>query len=56
MTLKEAMGKITELSDEYWDGYKGWSKEHPEMRADKYFEGKADGLVEALAILKEVEE
>lgn len=52
MTLKEAKQKIAERSQEYWDGYKGWSKEHPEMRADKYFEGKADGLEEALMILE----
>lgn len=56
MTLKEAMDKMRTQLDMYWDNYKGWSKEHPEMRADKYFEGKADGIEEALSILEEVEE
>ena len=56
MTLKEAMGKITELSDEYWDGYKGYTDKHPEWRGDVAIQAKADALDEAMAILLEVEE
>ena len=56
MTLKEAKQKIAERSQEYWDGYKGYTAEHPEWRGDPKYEAKADALDEALWILREVEE
>lgn len=55
MTLEDAKRKIKEKADGYDAGYSGLDEWHPEMLCDRYYEGKSDGLDEALMILEEVE-
>lgn len=55
MTLEEAKKEIKRRADAYYNGYKGWDKEKPEMRGSLNFLYSANGLDEALEILDEVD-
>ena len=56
MTLEEAKEKIEDLGITYYRGYKGFIKEHPEMKGDISFFYKSEGIDKALYILEEVDE
>lgn len=55
MTLEEAKKEIKRRADAYYNCYKGWGKENPEMRGSLSFLYSSSGLDEALEILDKVE-
>ena len=55
MTLEDAKKEIKRRADAYYNCYKGWDKEKPEMRGSLNFLYSSNGLDEALEILDKVE-